>query len=233
MKILFFYSCILSLLLLPLCLAAQTPTVPFSPIAAHKSIIREAAKQTPPKLSFYVSGFGSFAEVADTEMLESLNLPIPENTIPLDPAFGGGGAIGLRYSILRAEFEVSYQNFGFDEQTSTLNLSGDLGQLNFMSNLYLDIPLTDRLDWYIGGGVGISRYKLNQSGTSYGFDATVNDKDNVFAYQFQTGLAYKLTQHLEMYGGYRFLSSNNPVFNNFEYTAPTSHAAILGLRYNF
>ena len=109
-----------------------------------------------------------------------------------------------------------------------------------MANFWLDIPVSNRLDIYGGGGIGMA-----------GFDMSVTDGivegnggDSNFAFQLGVGMAYQTNSNWSVDIGYRYIDLGtgaadlHPVGAPFIYAGDytldlTSHEILVTLRYNW
>lgn len=123
-------------------------------------------------------------------------------------------------SLLAGDYKVDIENWGM------------------FWNVFLDLPITDAFDLYLGGGVGfaVSNMKVRQSPT--GFSDTSHDDLN-FAWQVGTGMAYDVAEWLTLDLGYRYVDFGQldinlafPLGGDYELDL-TSHDLILGVRINY
>jgi opacity protein-like surface antigen len=108
----------------------------------------------------------------------------------------------------------------------------------FFANLWMDINITERLDYYIGGGIGGSIHDLtvnqHQIGTS-----NVSHDDAQWAFQAGTGFSYDVMDWLTMDLGYRYVSFgkldvnlSQPIGGDYQLDL-NSHDVVLGVRINY
>ena len=126
------------------------------------------------------------------------------------PNFAGSGLNGLRF-----EFEGAYRRNDLDSvKVSGVSGSagGDITSAAYMVNMYYDVETGSQWKPYLGGGLGWSEVSLDTAGALL----TVDDEDNVFAYQFMAGLGYVPTSIplTEWTLGYRFFATEDPSFTN-------------------
>ena len=145
---------------------------------------------------------------------------------------------------LRTEIELSFRNNDISSlltPNAELPATGELQTFTGMANLYwefVDFP-TGRLKPYIGGGVGFtsvsSDFRLASDPSSLD-DST--ESNSSFAYQWMAGVNYKVSNHLDLYGEYRFLdvesfgisSDRDELSDDFGYSA---NSIGVGLRWKF
>ena len=146
---------------------------------------------------------------------------------------------------LRTEIELSFRDndirsllTGGDELPAT----GQLRAFSGMANAYwefVDFP-TGRFKPYLGVGVGFMSLTTDLRLTN-GLTSSNNqddDSSSSFAYQWMAGLNYKVSNHLDLYGEYRFVdaesfgisSDRNDLSGNFGYSADSVG---VGIRWKF
>ncbi len=147
--------------------------------------------------------------------------------------FGMLGALGMRFDNgLRAEFEVGYRREDTDK-AGGVHSSGNTHALNFGPNLLYDIRTGSRFTPYFGLGVGAADVGYHITVPGNGVDGSGIG----FAYQGIAGIAYALTDQLQLTADYRYFRAL-PV--NMPTTAGGStqanyhaHTVLLGVRWLF
>lgn len=139
-------------------------------------------------------------------------------------------AFGMTYKLLRAEIEAQY-SIRSKDKINDLELSH--WSAGLMTNLYLDIPLSETFYPYIMAGAGIS---FNNAELKYGSQKQDNHRWN-FAWSVGAGFTYKINKKLFTDIGYRYTDYgkiNILQENEVDYTLDKirSHALTLGLRYH-
>lgn len=198
---------------------------------------------------WYIGLEGGANWVSDNEGLFGLNSGPAiffENT-EFDTGWAALATVGYAFeSNWRVEFEVGYRendiNFITIPAFGGLNpfTGGDINEITLMANVLYDIPLTERLDLTIGLGAGADRAELSP-GPFWGGD----DDDWNFAYQAVAGLAYAVTDRLDVTLTYRYLNVSEPDFSVPSPRAPLNptpehwqlddlekHTVTIGLRYD-
>ncbi|QDU34921.1 hypothetical protein KS4_29980 [Poriferisphaera corsica] len=192
------------------------------------------------KITPYIQGFGTFALTNETDYVGN-GSTIAED-IEQDNAFGAGVALGFETGNWRTEAEFSYQRFGFSETinngSNILGYDTEISNYNIFINGYYDIPVQDKLEFFLGGGAGISIYRGNfdLSATAPLGDQNDVTHDVVFGYHFDAGINYLVDDHLEVFSAYRIFSSEGPSFEDhgeIEIDSPIFHTIMLGMRYKF
>lgn len=169
----------------------------------------------------------------------------------------GGAAGGYRWGNLRLEGMGTYESHSAESFTSpqftyrdtggTLRtdsnanplLNGDVKIFTGFVNAVLDADFGAPIVPFFGAGIGFANVNMSSvTGTSRGNSFNLADQsDTVLAFQAMVGAGYKVTDLITAEIGYRFLTMNNPTFNNggageFD-LGIDSHQVWLGLRLNF
>ena len=176
----------------------------------------------------YVGGIVGTSLRPDT-LLSSPSLG--SQTMEFDTGFTFGGFIGYDFgNNLRLEGEISYHENeirtggGKDPQAVTSAM---------MFNGFYDIPLTNPLSIYLGGGLGIATAQLE----TISLGQTIDASETVFAYQLEAGFDWNYNPKANFSIGYRFFDTADP-----EFVLPAgqrvrmeleTHEFILKMRYLF
>jgi len=172
-----------------------------------------------------------------------------------DTTVFGGGALGLGADLgpVGIRFEIEGQAArGYDMKTKG-PITGDgpyhLSSITWgmFANLFMDIPITDAFDFYLGGGIGFGvhdfkvQYK-NDPGGPGGYNWRVKTKSNDdinWALQAGAGFAYDVLDWLTLDVGYRYVTFGDmdvnlpqPLGGDYQLNLH-SHDAILGVRINY
>jgi opacity protein-like surface antigen len=169
-----------------------------------------AADPVPPAADWYVSVFGgaAFSQDIDYDLFQS-GVQAYDGHQELDTGFLVGGAIGTRlWDAVRAEIEVSYQrnkagdvlydnpgNYPYDG-------NGYSDAIYVLGNAWYDIPVSEDIVPYLGGGAGIAFVKqdIDQPDDTFG----PSGRDSGFAFQLGGGVGFSLTDNIVLDVGYRF-----------------------------
>jgi opacity protein-like surface antigen len=200
--------------LLALCSSAQAADIDAAP--------------EPQGWGWYLSVFGGLSVPDDLEGSGEYNGTEFTISLELDNGFTFGGALGARLNDwLRAEAEVSgnwhdLSGYGVIETSQgdvdvNTDLSGDVGALFLLGNLWVEMPTGGPVKPYAGGGAGLGRIDLD------------GDAGWGFAYQAGAGVGLDLTQNVALDIGYRFKAIND-ADDTADYS---SHNAVVGLRWGF
>jgi outer membrane protein OmpA-like peptidoglycan-associated protein len=133
----------------------------------------------------------------------------------------------------RIELEGGYRHNDMDVTGATNRLGGDFEELSLMVNVLYDVPLTEKLAFTVGVGVGADYAQFD--------DRTMQeDEDWNFAYQGIVGFSYEISNRFDLTLTYRYLHVDEP-----DYVAPHAghidsyalddvekHTVSIGLRYD-
>lgn len=159
-------------------------------------------------------------------------------------------AVGSGFGPIRAELEGSYRRnrvegasgFGLE-----LPGTGTATALSGMANAYLDPAFNlGPLKPYIGGGVGISRFRAsNVAALGLPFGGPVTDFGPIsgertgFAWQLMAGVGLALSEKAALTVGYRYFATPGvtvndiPQFNSVRINGLKIHAVEAGVRFTF
>ena len=137
-----------------------------------------------------------------------------EANVRTDTGFIIGGATGTHLTDdLRVELEVAYSENdvdrigyvdGFDGSTGSYAAHGKFGILTFMANLWYDIPLSEDLKPYLGGGLGLAVVDGDVGYDDYpDYDPIFDNSEVAFAFQLGTGLRWQAWDNVTLDVGYR------------------------------
>ena len=209
---------------------------------------------------WYVSGAGSVGLMSDSNFEHSAGAARNAWKSGQNPALGGSIAIGHIIDSWRVELEVSHRHTSskktsFSEVTKHTKVNYK-GNTSFMGNVYYDIPVCEDISVYVGAGAGMSLVHASVNTPNDNIDNFINTlaniiypegyyinksgvRDEVFAYQFMTGITYALCDNWNLTLGYRFFATTKPTFydgygHKIKATkTPYSNNVELGLRFKF
>jgi opacity protein-like surface antigen len=175
--------------------------------------------------------------------------------IDTDVGFIIGGAIGTHLTDdLRVEVEVAYSENDVDQikyddaigvNSGSYDAHGKFGILTFMANIWYDVPLSEELKPYVGGGAGIA---IVDGDVGYDdiddYDPIFDNSEVAFAFQVGAGLRWQVWENIALDVGYRLRGIDGPTFDaketdpNFDtsdYDAQWmwSHNIIAGISFGF
>lgn len=166
----------------------------------------------------YASGNFGMVTVSDS----TLSGPGPSSEMSMDAGFGFIAAVGNNFDGLRGEVEVAYRTNDLD-QISSIEQSGEITSTAVMGNLLVDLPLSEAVRPFFGGGIGLVNVELSNGGS---------EDDTVFAYQAIAGIGFPLTHVTTLDLQYRYFASTDPKFEGTEAEYQT-HNFFAGLRFDF
>ncbi len=173
-----------------------------------------AANDAPPQRGVYLAGQAG------------LNLPTRDEGT-LDNAAVFAGALGYRFNPnVRTEIEGAYRKNDFDDTSLGVLLTGDTKITTGLINAYYDFANNSFVTPYVGVGVGFAHGTLDITGPG----GSARESDNAFAWQGIAGLAYNVSQQIDLTADYRYLDTANFSDLGTDYSA---HEVRAGLRYNF
>lgn len=153
-----------------------------------------------------------------------------------DPGIAGLVGLGLQLGATnwRTEIEAGYRDSEIDS-ISGASATGDVDVLSFMGNVFYDIELTNKFDFYLGGGLGLADVDVSNAGSFGG--ATIDDNDMGWAWQLGAGAAFALNDRLKLTLDYRFLNIEDLDFQSSPslgelHMESRDHAIFVGLRFN-
>ncbi|MGE0008820.1 MAG: outer membrane protein [Parvibaculaceae bacterium] len=123
---------------------------------------------------------------------------------------------------LRVELEVAYSENDVkdidydapDGRNDTYDGHGQFGIVTFMANLWYDVPLSEELKPYIGGGAGLAIVDADVGyPDSTDFDPIFDDSQVAFAFQVGAGLRWQAWEHVTLDVGYRLRGIDGPKFD--------------------
>jgi opacity protein-like surface antigen len=179
--------------------------------------------------------------------------------VELEDGFMAGLAFGAHFNEwARAEVEVSghWHDAGGDAQlttdaptvaavTAAYALDGDEHALFLLANLWIDLPISEIVRPYIGGGIGFGRLDVDITGETAGAVTAdiIDDADWGFAFQLGGGVAFGLTENIAVDVGYRYKRINDADFEFDDDVVALegveiekdykSHNILLGVRFGF
>lgn len=204
-----------------------------------------------PTEGLYLSVFGGYTmpddDVEFTD-LEDENLgPFPDGTLSPDDGASGAVAVGYDWGRFRVEGEGAYRWNEIDEASVGgvvfPDADADFESASLMVNAIIDLPITERFEFYVGAGAGIAAIQVD------GFVGTVGPLGTVeydletwaVAYQGLAGVAFHLNDDWTVMAGYRIWSTLDADLEDSwdddelsgDLEMPLFHTVEVGLRYTF
>jgi len=195
---------------------------------------------------FHASLQGGASIPGDTD-LSSPDVAGLSGTTEFDTGFMVGGAVGYRWNQFRVETELSYRQNDVDEidfgSAGRFDGAGDVSALTGFVNVFYDVDLSSfdlaELSPYVGGGIGVANLDVDSDSNAA---VDVDDSDNAFAWNVQAGVAYAVTEAVELGVGYRYLATGDASFDaavgggasgTLDTDGFDSHELLASVRYNF
>lgn len=154
-------------------------------------------------------------------------------TLNVDLDTGIAPALALGYDFgnnLRLEGELSYQKNDINSVEMlgyALSAAGDVTATALGVNGYYDFTSNGAITPFVTLGLGVARVEVNGFETYYTYP--VSDDDTVLTYRLGAGLAYALSEKLDLDLTYRYNGFSDPEFGTTTATY-SSHNIYLGLR---
>jgi outer membrane protein OmpA-like peptidoglycan-associated protein len=196
-----------------------------------------AGAQAAPFHGWYVSVEGGADWVQDSDFVNHF---VGKSSFADRYSYKTGWAAlaSLGYSFnshWRVEGEVGYRSNDVDQMFFAghpSNVNGTLKELTLMANAIYDIPLTEKLDFSIGAGIGADNARLKSNVPANHFSDDTWD----FAYQGIAGLNYQIGRRSQLFLNYRYLTVESPTFthgpNEYDFDDLHKHTVTIGLRYD-
>jgi OmpA-OmpF porin, OOP family len=213
-----------------------------------------AAGSAQAGTGWYVGLSGGANWVEDTDPAPIAGSAYPfggsvNETAEFDTGWIVTGALGYSWaSNWRVEFELGYRsNEGDFIRNSAPGVVGadtgdvEITQFTQFLNVMYDFPITDRIDFSVGAGIGGNLISYDNNNLWAGHTnapAGLNyDDDYVLAGQLIAQVNYAVNNRLDLYVDYRYMVSDEPEFisdtvnRGFEIESD-NHAVMIGLRYD-
>lgn len=129
-----------------------------------------------------------------------------------DNEFAYSASFGSRLSdYLRVEGELGYLSNTIDDITNNagtiVNVTdGELGAAFAMAVILGDLPITEQLTAFAGGGVGIAKPEMTKW-TRSGGSLELEDQI-VFAWKLTAGLSYELYENMHLFSDYTYFQTS-------------------------
>ena len=139
-----------------------------------------------------------------------------------DTGIGFNHSIGYQFkNSFSAELEFSYKGRDFRGA-----VDGDTTSKSFITNGIYSFNIREFYTPYVGYGIGYTFHEANIQ--AYG-DRT----DMTLAHQLKIGVDMEFTQKLSLLVGYRYFTSNSPVFKGYFSAESSSHGIEAGVKFHF
>ena len=149
------------------------------------------------------SGIGTFVEDAEGSFFTSES----DRTAEFDTGYGGALHLGYDFGGILVGVDAAYRNVEIDSITGTASLDGDVDVFTGLAFVGYEYD-TEKFDPFVrvGGGVVVGSADVTFTDT-VDAGAAVDEEDTVVAGAFavQAGLAYNITESLDLVVRYEFL----------------------------
>ena len=180
----------------------------------------------------YVVGGGGFNLLVNPD-LDFKGTTGVDRDYETDGGFTIAGGVGYRWQDFLFEYEGAFSYNTLDQETLSTGVvtalpDSSVRSLRSLFNIIYEVPLDIGVRPYVGGGIGIAAVSLD--------DGVGSDTGFAFAYQAKAGLAYALTDNLDLFGQYRFVGATGLELDTTFGTADfgnMNHSFEIGLRYTF
>lgn len=143
---------------------------------------------------------------------------------------------------LRVDLEIGYTEAEVDTHTiaalggAQAGSFGETSVFTLMTNAYVDYNVTDRLDFFVGGGAGLGFVDFDNHGVP-AVGTALSDDAASFVFHLDAGVSFDITENVVIEGRYRYqnavsadLSSVNGTSSN---VTVQQHMLLGGLRLQF
>lgn len=153
-----------------------------------------------------------------------------------DPSYAIAPSVGYRFGNgIRVELEGAYRDNDVDSIAGVAGGTGEVSAASLMMNLLYDFDLGGVWKPYLGLGLGGARVDADSVRPIGG--GVIDDDDNVLAYQGIAGIAYQVSEAVQLFADYRYFATEDPTWRTAtgvsvdgEYSA---HTALVGFRVFF
>ena len=162
----------------------------------------------------YVSVYGGFANLSDTELEGTVGGASQSVEVQSDGGYSAGIAIGreianLNGTGIRGELELSYAEneaddlfFSGNGPAAEINVDGDLATTRLFANVIADFETGSAVTPYLGGGLGVSRSEFD---ITYGPGVALDDESDNVSAQLILGAAYAVSSDVSIFSDVRFI----------------------------
>lgn len=172
---------------------------------------------------YYVSGEGGVSLLPELHVDDT---PVGKQSDSFGTGFAAGGAVGYDTGEgVRVELNSLYQHSDAGRLNGT-PVNGHLTSTSVMANATYDLLPSATLTPYVGAGLGFQ----NVGGTI----GTLTGRDWKPAYQAEAGLHTEVSDHVSMFGEYRFSQSGSVTLADATDSAHqhfSDHALLAGLSF--
>jgi len=175
----------------------------------------------------YISGLVGTGAMMNTDVI-SPGMTLSDY-VTYKKGFPRIGAIGVisdyrRFEVVLIQQLNEVDTVKYDGIHATSVSGRNVSITSLMVNAYRDFPQKSGFSWYLTGGIGSSEVTINSPGTV--------TKGKVFTYQAGAGMGIKLSRHLVVDCGYRYIRPSHLPLYGAEFTY-ASHNVMVGSRFSF
>lgn len=141
------------------------------------------------------------------------DIQFPDDSFNSD-SLVGGAALGYQFNAaivpirLEAEYlrrsQFEYNTTATSFFSNNVPFKSDIKNQTALANLFVDVPLTDRLMVFVGGGIGVNFNHTHTKVTIPGQTITRDDSLNSFAWMASAGAGAKANDWLTFTVNYRY-----------------------------
>ena len=187
------------------------------PTSANRHPLRQDSEMARPSSGGYLEldlGLSMMSGYTSSFLSES-------QTFDFDPAVVIGGAFCYRvFHHWRGEVNYNHRQAGVDK-VNGVSSAGDGTLTMLMVNFYYDFALASRWSPYVGAGMGTATYEIETP--------TIDASDtSAFAFGLMAGVAYRLTNELDLSVGYRYETVAGVLDADLDL-----NEVVVGVRYSF
>lgn len=184
--------------------------------------------------SWYVSFFGGATWLDDVDTRYDFGADRERNEAGTERGMIIGGAIGTWLTDdLRVEFEVAYSDNRVDsvhyesennQVDGVYDATGYSRTLTFMGNIWYDVPVSDWVTPYIGGGAGIAFIDGETRYLDNG-EKPYDSSETGLAFQAGAGLRFAVLDNVTLDVGYRLRGVEGVKFGDSDFAASSDYDA--------
>lgn len=227
-----------------------------APIVAAPVVVPAALPPVAPQAAangwssrVYVGARGGLSFLRDTDSAVVLaNRIFTAETDYDDPAYTISAVAGWAAKVnnniqYRLEAEIGYQFADVDSFSApgtgltSSDGSGDAETIFAFANAYVDVPIFNRVNGTVGGGIGIGRVNFDDQSFSDTGVTLVDDKDTAFGFHLDAGLTYDISDQIALEALYRYMSFLDVDSTSLDGVSTdnnvNSHNVLIGARYGF
>lgn len=183
----------------------------------------------------YVGGKLGYVMTSDSDLSDGVD----EISIEFDGGLGLGLALGTTMDAFRIEGELEYRGADMDKAKAygvSVPVDGDIKTWSLMANGYYDFETGSSLKPYAGVGIGFAKHSVEINSIAGDAGSGGEDDDTVFAYQGTLGVAWAVSDTMDLDFAYRYFATADAEFEDGAGTTEAeygSHNLSAGLRIKF